>query len=200
MALGDGVFAIAMTLLVFQLGVPAATSGDRLAAQLIGMWPDFAMYAMSFLVLGVFWLIHHVLFDIVERYDTTLIWLNIAFLLFAALVPFSTSLFAEHGATTETAIFYGLNMITVFATGWGIFVYSTAGRRLVGAGVEDAVIRGGRTMGLVYMLYMLPSTLMAFAAPIVSFCLFGLGVATIIGSTLIGKAEVVLLWRDGRSR
>ena len=68
-ALGDGVFAIVMTLLVFQLGMPDVESGESLGEALVGMWPDFAVYALSFMVLGVFWVIHHVLFDLVERYE-----------------------------------------------------------------------------------------------------------------------------------
>ena len=96
-----------MTLLVFGLAVPLATDGQDLAAELAEMWPEFLIYVLSFLVLGVFWLVHHLIFDTVQRYDTTLIWLNIVFLMLASLVPFSTRLFIEHGAVTVIAVVYG---------------------------------------------------------------------------------------------
>ena len=76
-ALADGVFAIVMTLLVFELSVPLATDSEGLTKELAEMWPEFSVYVLSFMVLGVFWLVHHLVFDTVERYDTTLIWLNI---------------------------------------------------------------------------------------------------------------------------
>jgi len=63
-ALADGVFAIAMTLLVLELSVPVVSEeGEGLGERLSEMWPEFLMYALGFLVLGVYWLIHHMIFD-----------------------------------------------------------------------------------------------------------------------------------------
>ncbi len=196
-ALGDGVFAIVMTLLVFQLGVPLAAEvrGDgELSSQLVEMWPEFLIYGLSFLVLGVFWLIHHLVFDVIERYDTTLIWLNIVFLMFAALIPFSSRLFGEHGATSVTALVYGINMLVVFAMGWAIFSYATRRERLVANDFDAAVERGGNVMGLVYMLFMVPAVAVSFLSPVAAFALYGLLVLAIIVFTVIGKAEVVMIW------
>jgi uncharacterized membrane protein len=160
------------------------------------MWPDFAVYALSFLVLGVFWLIHHVLFDVIERYDTTLIWLNITFLMCAAIIPFSTSLVATYRVTTATAVVYGLNMIAVFGMGWAIFSYATHRRRLVAPDLDPELVRGGNLMGLAYMTYVAVGIAVALLSPVVSFVLYGLMVLTIIVTTMIGKGEVVLLWRS----
>jgi uncharacterized membrane protein len=198
-ALGDGVFAIVMTLLVFQLAVPSLDEGESLAGALAGMWPDFAVYVLSFLVLGVFWVIHHVLFDIIERYDTTLIWLNIAYLMFAALVPFSTDLFTTHGVATTTAIFYGSNMIAVYATGWSIFGYATRDRRLVSDDFDVSVIRGGTRMGVAYMAFMVPSIAIAVLSPTLSFTLYGLMVLAFMTATVVGRVEVVVLWRRAQA-
>lgn len=194
MALSDGVFAIVMTLLVFQLGVPVVTGNQALADEIAAMWPDFAVYVLSFLVLGVFWLIHHVLFDLIDRADTTMIWLNIAFLMVAALVPFSTSLVAEHGATTTTAVVYGANMILVFGVGWAIFAYATHRRRLVAADLDPEIVRGGLLMGVAYMVFMAPSTAAAIVSPVVSFVLYAVLILAIIATTMVGRGEVVLLW------
>jgi uncharacterized membrane protein len=197
-ALADGVFAIAMTLLVFQLSVPAASAEGDLGRRLAGMWPEFSMYALSFLVLAVFWLIHHVLFDLIERYDTTLLWLNVGYLMCAALVPFATQLFTEHGAQTATAVVYGLNMVIVFGAGWAMFGYATGRACLVSTAVPDTVVAGGRRMGLAYQLYLLPSLAMALLSPVASFLLYGVFVAAIVFATILGRGEAVMLWRTPR--
>lgn len=192
-ALADGVFAIVMTLLVFQLGVPLATESGSLESQLADMWPDFLIYALSFLVLGVFWLVHHLVFDAVERYDTTLIWLNILFLMLASVIPFSTGLFIEHGAITVTALVYGINMALVFMTAWAIFTYATTGLRLASSDLDPEIVRGGRRMGLVYMAAMLIAITVSLISPVAAYALYGLFVVTIIVFTMVGRAEVVMV-------
>ena len=201
-ALADGVFAIVMTLLVFQLAVPAASDAADNAAlwrELREMWPDFLIYGLSFLVLGVLWLIHHMLFDAIERYDTTLVWLNVLFLMFAALIPFSTALFGEHGLETVTALVYGVNMLAVFDTGWVIYRYDTAGGRLVRADYDQALERDASRMGAVYTGLMVVPLALALAAPLVSFLIYGGLVAAFIGFTLAGRWDVVVA-APGRRR
>lgn len=199
--LADGVFAIVMTLLVFQLGVSVAAGAidnTEVARRLLDMWPDFLMYGLSFLVLGVFWLIHHILFDLIERSDTTLIWLNIVFLMFAALIPFSTALFGEHGAKTVTALVYGLNMLVVFGMGWAIFAYSTGARRLVARDLDPGLVRGGNAMGGTYQLIMLPPLAVLFVSPVASFSIYGLIALAWIGFTILGRGEAVAVWPTAR--
>ena len=148
--LTDGVFAIAMTILVLELGVPTAeraASDEALGEALLEMWPEFLAYALSFLVLGMFWLMHHAIFDSVAHYDFTLQWINIAFLLFAALIPFSTALFGEHGITRVTSLIYGLNMLTIWLCAWRMWTYAASRRRLVRPDLPESLIRDGRLMG-----------------------------------------------------
>ncbi len=199
--LADGVFAIVMTLLVFQLAVPVAAEAlgnAEIADQLLEMWPDFLMYGLSFLVLGVFWLIHHLLFDVIERSDTTLIWLNIAFLMFAALIPFSTALFGEHGAKTVTALVYGVNMLAVFGMAWAIFAYSTGAHRLVARDLDPNLVRGGNLMAATYQLVMLPPLAISFISPVASFCIYGLIALAWIAFTVLGRGEAVAVWPTAR--
>lgn len=192
-ALADGVFAIVMTLLVFQLAVPLAADTDRLGSALAEMWPDFLIYVLSFLVLGVFWLVHHLVFDTVERYDTTLIWMNILFLMLSSLVPFSTGLFIEHGAITVTALVYGINMALVFATAWAIFSYATTGNRLASSDLDPEIARAGTRMGFVYMAVMVVAISVSLVSPVTAYALYGLFVLTIIVFTMMGRAEIVVL-------
>lgn len=192
-ALADGVFAIVMTLLVFELAVPLATDGQDLGTELAEMWPEFLIYVLSFLVLGVFWLMHHLIFDTVVRYDTTLIWLNILFLMFASLVPFSTRLFIEHGAETVTALVYGVNMGLLFAIALAMFSYACAGNRLTAADLDPAIVSGGRRMGLAYLTVMLIAMAVSLISPVTAFILYGVFVMTIIVFTLVGRTEAVVI-------
>ena len=89
-ALADGVFAIVMTLLVLELGVgeiAKTASSEGLLRGLLEMWPRFLIYGLSFMILGVFWVMHHMIFQAVTRHDTSLIWINIFFLMFVSSFP-----------------------------------------------------------------------------------------------------------------
>jgi uncharacterized membrane protein len=117
--LADGVFAIVMTLLVLELAIPEIHDGTNreLTQALEAMWPKFLAYTLSFMILGVFWLIHHFLFDNIAYYDSRLAWLNTLFLLFVALVPFTTSLLGEYLMEKTPTILYGIQLLIIFL--WG---------------------------------------------------------------------------------
>ncbi len=200
-ALADGVFAIVMTLLVLELGVPviAESSAHKgLAQGLLEMWSKLLIYALSFLILGIFWLIHHIIFDAIKRYDSTLIWLNILFLMFVALIPFSTSLFGEYGAERITALVYGINQLLIFNMGWALWSYATGKHRLVESDLDSDIIKGAKIMGLIYTLIMLTAIVISFFNPIISFFIYGLMVLIIILGTVLGKTEMVTIWPVAR--
>ena len=200
-ALADGVFAIAMTLLVLELAVPVVTAEDEsLGELLLEMWPEFLMYALGFLVLGVYWIIHHMIFDSVERYDTTLAWLNIVYLMFAALIPFVTALVVQNGAMTATALAFGLNLLALFAMGWALWTYATTRGRLTGDRVEPDLAQGARTMGLAYLGALLVPLVLAFFVPQVSMVVYAAIVVAFIGFTVAGRWETVAVWRRSLRR
>jgi uncharacterized membrane protein len=196
--LTDGVFAIAMTILVLELGVPVAErtlSDGELGEKLWEMWPEFLMYGLSFLVLGMFWLMHHAIFDSVVHYDFTLQWLNIGFLLFAALIPFSTALFGEHGATEVTSLVYGLNMLAITLSNWSMWTYAATGHRLVRPDLDPALIRGPSLMGRAYTVVLVIPIGLSFVNPTASFVLYGLVVLGFLVATVSGRWEVAMVWR-----
>ena len=95
----DGVFAIAITLLVLNVAIPVASqvSGSSdFVSLLLAALPRLFAYALSFFVIGAYWMAHQRTFHFIERYDRTLAWLNLVFLLFVALVPFPTGLISEY--------------------------------------------------------------------------------------------------------
>jgi uncharacterized membrane protein len=194
--LADGVFAIAMTLLVLELSVPVvkeASINAGLTHKLLEMWPEFLIYGLSFMIMGIFWVIHHSLFVAVKKYDTTLVWLNILFLMFVALIPFSTSLFGKYGAIKVTAFIYGVNMLVLFNLGWVIWAFITGKRRLVDKNIDPNLVKGANLMGLVYSLVMLPAIGISFISPKISFLVYTIIVAVFIIMSMLGKAEVAMV-------
>jgi uncharacterized membrane protein len=93
-AFSDGVFAVAITLLVLEIAVPGE-EGD-LAHQVAELWPSFAAYVVSFFTIGIIWVNHHTMVTRIERLDRTTLFLNLNLLLWVVLIPWSTALIAEH--------------------------------------------------------------------------------------------------------
>ncbi len=124
-AFSDGVFAIAMTLLVLSLTVPDLTGSadavDReLWKALKDQWPELLSYAISFAVIGRYWLIHHRLFRLVRRADPPLLVWNLVLLGLIALVPFPTELLGRYGDTTTAIVAYGATMASVGLASFGM--------------------------------------------------------------------------------
>jgi uncharacterized membrane protein len=97
-AFSDGVFAIAITLLVLDLVVPARQEAAEvgLAHLLAEEWPAYFAYLVSFLVIGIIWVNHHTMFDKVRMVDRPVLFANLALLLVVSLIPFPTRLLAEY--------------------------------------------------------------------------------------------------------
>jgi uncharacterized membrane protein len=112
-ALSDGIFAIAMTLLVLDLPVPQlvhATNADLLGA-LADLQPGFASFVLSFALVGLNWMNHHRMFRAVARSDQRLSQLNLVLLLLVCLVPFTAALLSRYGDLATAVIFYASNLL-----------------------------------------------------------------------------------------
>jgi uncharacterized membrane protein len=95
-AFSDGVFAIAITLLILEIRVPESAGQDHLGESLTHLWPSFLAFLASFMTIGVMWVNHHRLFSLIQKCDDTLIALNLLLLLGITWIPFPTALLAEH--------------------------------------------------------------------------------------------------------
>jgi len=114
--LSDGIFAVAMTLLVLALAVPTlneARGETELGQALLNLVPSIVTYFMSFLTLGIFWVGQQTQLSQVERSNRDYTWINLAFLLFVTLVPFSTGLLANHYQSRIALIEYWLNILVL---------------------------------------------------------------------------------------
>jgi uncharacterized membrane protein len=108
-AFSDGVFAIAITLLVLGIEVPDVDA-DRLGTALSDLLPSVFGYFLGFAVIGLFWIAHHSFFAVVERRDIRLLWTNLLFLSLIAAMPFSSGLIGDYGDTSLATIVFATNV------------------------------------------------------------------------------------------
>jgi uncharacterized membrane protein len=99
-AFSDGIFAIAITLLILEIKVPAAGQGN-LAAALLRQWPSYLAFLLSFAFIGIMWMNHHRMFSHIKRSNDTLLLLNLLLLLGVTALPFPTAVLATHLGTSE---------------------------------------------------------------------------------------------------
>lgn len=116
-AFSDGVFAIAITLLVLALDIPEHLQGESVGEALWGQHENLLAYALSFAVIGRFWVVHHRFFSEVTGFDGRLLSLNIFYLAWIVLIPFSSKVLGEHGGETVTLVLYAANLSGVVLTG-----------------------------------------------------------------------------------
>ena len=114
-ALSDGVFAVAITLLVLEISVPAGSEDDLLEA-LLDQWPSYLAYVVSFATVGAIWLAHNAVTHYLHHTDPLLLRLNLLLLLVVSFLPFPTRLLAEsvedEDAGKVATTFYGLTLLT----------------------------------------------------------------------------------------
>ena len=169
-AFSDGVFAIAITLLVLEIKVPDV--GERgLGQALADQWPSYVSYVVSFLVIGIIWMNHHAVMDHLARADRTLLALNLLLLLFVALIPWPTALLAEymrHGGEPEraAALVYSGTMTLMGVAFGALWRHASRGRRLLAVDLSDDEIRR-RTLRFTIgaPLYLLALVVAIFSAP-----------------------------------
>jgi uncharacterized membrane protein len=125
-AFSDGVFAIAITLLVLNLDVAKNLPGDELWPTLWGERDDLFAYAISFAVIGRFWIVHHRFFGEVTGFDGRLIALNLFYLAWIVLLPFSSRVLGDYGGETPAVVLYAANLVGVLLS--GVLMFADAQR------------------------------------------------------------------------
>ena len=175
-AFSDGVFAIAITLLVLSLAQPASTAD--LGRELLDQWPGYAAYGVSFVVIGIMWINHHALFLRLASTDRVLQFLNLVLLMGVAFLPYPTGLVGRalqqgHGEVAAAAMYSAVNLFIAFGF-TAVWSWSALGRRLLvpsfpAGDVAGSIVRFG--IGIVAYSVLL---VLAFVSPVV--CLVGHGV------------------------
>jgi TMEM175 potassium channel family protein len=153
-ALTDGIFAVAMTLLVIELKLPdraaVVTQRDFVEA-VAALIPKFQSWLISFFILAIFWYKHHRQFHYVRIVDAKLLWLNIVYLSFVSLMPFSSAMAGEYPRMLLSQIAYSVNMILLAAGGLVINHYVFHHPQLWSEPITRGFYRGSlfRTAGLI---------------------------------------------------
>ncbi len=144
-AFSDGVFAVAITLLILNLKLPAGLLSDGdLWRALRDEWPAFLAYVISFLTIGVMWLNHHRLFIHIRRIDTALLFINLFLLLIIVFIPFPTALLAEYISlpTQHAAALFYTGTCLLMACGFnGLWFYASYNHRLLAPNVDGEQVR-----------------------------------------------------------
>ena len=173
-AFSDGVFAVAITVLVF--GLLPIGNGKLNTEVLLQAWPQYFAYVVSFLTIGIMWMNHHTILAHVARVDRPLLVLNLLLLMGIVAIPFPTALVAEHlrhpGGTAAT-VTYGLVMIAISAGFAGLWVYVATHAPALGATVPPDALRSsipGFTLGGVAYV---AGTLVAFVSAVAGMVIFG---------------------------
>jgi uncharacterized membrane protein len=186
-AFSDGVFAIAITLLILTVTPP--THGE-LGHELLRLWPSYVAYVVSFLTIGIIWVNHHAIFRLLAGVDRTMLFLNVLFLMVVAFIPFPTEVVADNvrdpGSRRAAALLYGCNMILLAVGFVVLWIYGS--RRLLSADGDPREVAGiTRSFIPGIPIYAL-GTLLAFVSPIASLVVFAaLAGVYVLSSSLFAR-------------
>jgi uncharacterized membrane protein len=167
-AFSDGVFAIAITLLVLDLSVPSEEL-HHLTHGILHEWPEYLGYLTSFVTIGGLWLSHHSIFRRLRFVDSRVMRVNLLLLLFVSFLPYPTRLMAESirdaNAERTAVIFYGLTLTVISFTVAGLWRAALADRELLKADVDEQEIRAVTLASAPNVGLHLGATALAIPAP-----------------------------------
>jgi uncharacterized membrane protein len=195
-AFSDGVFAIAITLLVLELGVPAH-AGDQLARRLGDQWPDYLAYVVSFMVIGIIWMNHHAVVGHLRGTDRALMGLNLFLLFWVGLIPWPTRLVADYmregGDAERVAALVYAGTMTMMGLAFGaLWHYASSGGRLLRTQLSDAEIRSRTrrfTIGIPFYAISLVVALFSAPASLAIIALLALYYALPAGGMMRGPSD-----------
>jgi uncharacterized membrane protein len=187
----DGVFAIAATLLILNVELP--DEGASLRHELVHLWPAYAAYAVSFLVIGVIWVNHHAILNLVGHTDRTFLFVNVVFLLAVAFLPFPTRVLANNlraGDAKTAAVFYGLTSIAMSIGFLAVWLYCSRIGRLLADDADPRVVSGiTRSFLPGAPLYVLATLSCLISAWLGAALYAALALFYVASSTIFGRAE-----------
>jgi uncharacterized membrane protein len=170
----DGVFAIAITLLVIEIKVPVldhATNEDLLHS-LSHMFLKFLGFIISFAIVGHYWSVHHRMFGYIKKYNTSLLWINLAFLFSVVLLPFSSGFIGEYSSDMELwvpyAVYVGNICLTALMNCWLWLYISNQKKQFLTHTISKTRVNLGLYRSLIIPAVFLLSLIVFFINPVVS--------------------------------
>lgn len=130
----DAVFAFAATLLVLKIDLPQLSGnvvGSQVISSLISLWPQYLANLISFLVIGYYWIHHHAIFGLLKRFNSTIVWINLFFLICVSFIPFPVDLYGDFPNVPEVVVFYSFSLAVVGYTLAIVWLYACYKNRFI---------------------------------------------------------------------
>ena len=162
-AFTDGVLAIAITLLVLALDLPTVPD-DELLSSLDELLPELGAYALSFAVIGRYWVIHHRFFGSLARFDSWLVTRNLLYLSLIVLVPFTSELLGEYGNTSVAVVIYAAILGSAALANWAMINHAVK-LDMIQPAERAATARFGERAALVFPGIFFASIPVALVSP-----------------------------------
>jgi len=171
LAFSDGVFGFAITLLIVNViaafpPLPSSTPDDQLVGALLNLGSSFFSYALSFSVVGVYWVAHHSMFSSIIRSNSTLLWLNLTLLLFVVFLPFPTYLLDKYNNSVAIAAFYAASLSVISLCSTLVWEYAAFRHRLIPSDLDEKTILSVRGRGWITLALFVLSIGLAFLSPL----------------------------------
>jgi uncharacterized membrane protein len=186
----DGVFAIAVTLLILNVRIPDAKNLDnhQLNHVLHISVPHVVTFAFSFLVIGVFWVEHHRIFSFVRVLDSTLLWLNILYLMFIAVIPLPAAVVSENPFLPSAILLYSTILLIIALMHFVLLEYILRNSHLKHEALTDEVYRSAQKTAIVGPVCYIIAAASSFINVYISFiCILA---AMVFYIFLSGKSKV----------
>lgn len=175
-AFSDGVFAIAITLLVLEIAVPELThdevAHEQLIQRILELWPKFLSFFISFGIISIFWVGHAIMFHFIKRADRMLLWLNSLLLLFISFIPFPAALIGEYAPDRTSVMLYGATLCAagiVFSLLWQ---HASRRQRLIDKHTPEHIVHLAHKVVLLAPIVYAAAVGIAFFNPVVSIIIY----------------------------
>lgn len=175
-AFSDGVFAIAITLLILGVSVPETSTQvlirGELLTKIIALWPKILSYIISFAVIGIFWVGHHIMFRFIKRMDRIGLLLNILVLMVIAFIPFSAALMGVYGREQIAVVIYGITLFLAGITFELFWLYASHNYRLIDQTLDSNHIQKASLIILVAPVIYLIAVILSVFNPLWSIVIY----------------------------
>jgi len=174
-ALADGIFSVAMTLLVLEIKLPAAESllsHTDLVHRILSLESVLTIYVISFLLLGMFWVSHHYQFHFVQRTSRAMLWLNLLLLLCTTTIPFSTALLGQHAKLWLPFLIYSVNLLLLDFFLFLHIDYLASHPELASPSLTPTVVRAFKMRQLLFATVPVLTAVVAFYSPHIALYLY----------------------------
>ncbi len=177
-AFSDNIFAIAVTLLILNVKLPNAEreTAHQLSHVLLHVAPNLATFAFSFLVIGSYWIAHHRIFSFVKVVDNTLLWLNIIYLMFIALIPFPAALVTQNPLLPVSIICYTATLLIISIMHFIILEYLLRNNDLKDRTLTSQTYRSAKRIAIVGPICYIVAAIFSFINGYISFAIIILAV------------------------